>query len=240
MNAIRSLLCALCLSVCTLAVTAQTVPPREDDQEWNEIQIIKPLSPTRDLIFTGQLRFGREFTHSVEEQLAVALAVKAHQHLTVTPAYSYVSQQPYKGRMINQHRLVLTVINRFTWRKWGLTERNQIEQRFVVANRDSFVYRQRVALDHPVQLGKFKCTPFIWDEIRYSSLKVTPQSRLGWFRNRLALGISKPLTAHSTLDIFYLRQNDGVSRPGNVNALGLTLRLTLPARKAATKKPQQS
>ncbi len=227
---IAAVVFGLCLSL--QHVRAQT-PPHDDDQEWNEIQITKPLTDTRDLVLTGQMRLGREFTHAVEEQFAAAVAFKPNARLTLTPGYAYVSQQPYAGRLVNQHRLVFTATGKFTWHAFTFTDRNQFEQRFVIANRDATVYRQRVTIDHPARLGAFKFKPFIWDEIRYSSQKVASGGRLGWYRNRLALGLSKSFTKQLTLDFFYLRQDDGVSRPGNLHAAGLSLRILLPARHAA-------
>lgn len=224
----------LCVCVSVLTVVAQT-PPREDDQEWNEVQLTKPLTAKSDLILTGQLRFGRKVTHIVEEQLAATFAFKPNRYLTLNSGYSYMSQQPYAGRMINQHRLIFSATNRFTWHNFTLTERNQIEQRFVVGNRDSLVYRQRLMVEHPAHFGSFKFKPFIWDEIRYSSQKLTAGSRLGWHRNRLALGISKPVTPQLTLDFFYLRQHDGIARPGNIHAGGITVRISLPSYKSAAK-----
>lgn len=222
------------LFICAQTAVAQS-PPHDDDQEWNDIQITKPLTTSRDLVFSGQVRLGREFRHAVEEQLGAAIAFKVNRHLTLAPGYSYVSQQPYAGRVINQHRVGFTATAKFTWREFTVTSRNQLEQRMTVANADSTVYRPRLMLDHPAQLGSFKFKPFIWDELRYSSLKQASGDRLGWFRNRLALGINKQFTPHLAMDFFYLRQRDAFSRPGNIHAGGVSLRILLPARKATTK-----
>ncbi|HMV52046.1 MAG TPA: DUF2490 domain-containing protein, partial [Blastocatellia bacterium] len=130
---------------------------------------------------------------------------------------------------------VLTATGKFTWHGFTFTDRNQLEQRFIVANRDATVYRQRLTLDHPAHIGSFKFKPFVWDEVRYSSLKLAAGGRLGWYRNRLALGISKEISRSLTADVFYLRQDDGVSRPGNIHAVGLNLRIFLKAANAAPK-----
>ncbi|MBI1762838.1 MAG: DUF2490 domain-containing protein [Acidobacteria bacterium] len=234
MKAKRCAVALVGLFICIQSVRAQN-PPHADDQEWNEVQITKPLTKTRDLLLTGQLRLGREFTHAVEEQLAGAVAFKPNAYLTLTPGYAYVSQQPYAGRVVNQHRLVFSATGKFTWHAFTFANRHQFEQRFVIANRDASVYRQRLTIDHPAHLGAFKFKPFIWDEIRYSSQKLATGGRLGWYRNRLALGLSKPFTKQLTMDFFYLRQDDGVSRPGNIHAAGVSLRIFLPAHKAAPK-----
>lgn len=230
----RFLLLAFWLGCCLSSAAAQS-PPRDDDQEWNEVQITKPLSRRRDLLLSGQLRFGRELTHPVEEQLTAALAFKINPYLTLTPTYSYVSQQPYAGRLVNQHRMVFVVTGRFTWRDLTFTSRHQLERRLIVGNPDSTVYRPRLMLEHPARLGSFKFKPFIWNEIRYSSLRQASGKRLGWFRNRLALGINKQFTPHLSMDFYYLRQNDGFSRPGNIHAAGVSLRILLPSPKAAAR-----
>ncbi len=222
----------LCLFSNVAPAHAQT-PPTDDDQEWNEVQITKPLTKTRDLLLTGQFRLGREFTHPVEEQLAAALAFKLNSYLTLTPGYAYVSQQPYAGRLVNQHRLVFVATAKFIWRDFTFTSRHQLERRLVVANADSTVYRPRLMLDHPARIGAFKFKPFIWNEFRYSSLKQASGARLGWFRNRFALGFNKQFKPSLAMDFFYLRQSDDISRPGNIHAGGVSLRIFLPARKAA-------
>lgn len=223
-------LIVFCLFINTPRVQPQNLP-QEDDQEWNEIQITKPLSKTRDLLLTSQLRLGRGFTHPVEEQLAAALAFKLKPRLTFTSGYTYVSQQPYPKRIVNQHRLVFVATTNFTWREFTFTSRNQLERRLVVANADSTVFRPRLMLDRPAHLGSFKFKPFIWNEFRYSSLKQASGERLGWFRNRLALGINKQFTPRLAMDFFYLRQCDGISRPGDIHAGGVALRISLPNRK---------
>ena len=226
--------CLIGMLICALTAAAQN-PPHDDHQLWDDVQITKALAPNRDLVLSGQLRIGQEFQSTVEEQIGAALAFKLNSHLTLAPAYSFIAQQPYPGRRVNQHRIVFAATGKFTWRNFTFTDRNQFERRFVLANPDSTVYRQRLTIDHPVHIGAFKFRAFIWDEVRYSSLNLAAGGRLGWYRNRLALGVSKQLNEQLTVDVFYLRQNDGVSRPGNIHAVGLTLRVFL---KAASKPPK--
>jgi hypothetical protein len=48
-----------------------------------------------------------------------------------------------------------------------------------------------------------------------------------WVRNRFTFGGTKVLNKHLTQDVYYLRQNDGVSIPGDLNVIGTTLRVKL-------------
>ena len=45
-----------------------------------------------------------------------------------------------------------------------------------------------------------------------------------WTRNRFIIGGGKSLSERLALDIYYVRQNDGFSHPGDLNAVGFTLR----------------
>jgi len=221
-----SLLGLLYFVVNCTATSAQSIPPSTDDQFWFETQITKPLTKHQDLVVAGQFRQGREFQHPVQEQIGAGLAFKVNSWLTVMPAYSYVDQQPYAGRRIIQHRLSFGLTGKFNLGEFTFTDRNLIERRMIVANPDYTVYRHRLQIDHPAQLAEFKFKPFISDEVSYSTQTVGT-SQVGWYRNRLAVGISKQISPHLTTDFFYLRQNDGVSHPGNINALGTTFRIFL-------------
>jgi hypothetical protein len=48
-----------------------------------------------------------------------------------------------------------------------------------------------------------------------------------WFRNRMAVGVDKPLSKRLLLEIYYLRQNDGMSLPGDFHVIGATLHVSL-------------
>ena len=219
-----------CVAILSLAVTpvlAQTAPPREDNQFWNETQLIKPVSKKTDVILIGVLRVGRDFARPVDERAGLAFAWKASKYLTVAPTYIYVDQQPYTGRRIQEHRLVLNLTAKFKAGEFLFTDRNLIERRVRHDSRDFTVYRNRLQIDHPAQLGAFKFKPFIADEVWYST-QTGAQGDLGWFRNRLSAGIIKQFGERFNAEVFYLRQMDGVSRPGNVHALGTLFRVYLP------------
>lgn len=50
-----------------------TAPPPDDEQQWNEFQLRKPLSKTKDLVLIGVLRLGRGFERFVDEQIGAAV-----------------------------------------------------------------------------------------------------------------------------------------------------------------------
>lgn len=206
---------------------AQTPPPREDAQFWHETQLIKPLRKDKDLIIIGVLRVGRDFARPVDERIGAGLAFKPNQYLTIMPTYVYVDQQPFAGRRIQEHRLIFNATAKFKLGELTFTDRNLIERRVRHASRDFTVYRNRLQLDYPARLGAFQFKPFVADEIWYST-QAGQQGRQGWFRNRISAGIIRQFSERFNAELFYLRQTDGISFPGDVHALGTLLRVYLP------------
>lgn len=228
MRMATSWLGALMLLVFFTSAHAQMMPapPRNDEQFWNETQLIKPLTKDKDLIIIGVLRLGRGWQRPVDERIGSAVAFKISQYLTLTPAYIYVDQQPFAGRRINEHRLLLTATGKFKLGAFTFTDRNQYERRVRHESQDFTIYRNRLQIDHPARLGAFEFKPFLADEVFYST-QAGPVGRQGWFRNRISAGIIKQFNERFNAEFFYLYQHDGISRPGNVHAVGTLFRFYL-------------
>jgi Protein of unknown function (DUF2490) len=227
MNAVRSLFFLMWMFSTFNLVCAQTTTPQEDNQFWNETQIIKPLAKDKDLIVIGVLRVGRDFARPVDERIGAALAFKPSKYLTIMPTYVYVDQQPFAGRRIKEHRLIFNATAKFKVGELAFTDRNLIERRVRHSSRDFTMYRNRLQIDYPVQIGTFKCRPFLADEVFYST-QPGAQGRQGWFRNRISAGIIKQFGERFNAEFFYLRQNDGISPAGDVHAVGTLFRVYLP------------
>ncbi len=207
---------------------AQTVtPPREDHQFWNEVQITKHLDPKHDLVMIGVLRIGRDWKRPVDERFGAGLAFKLNPHLTIMPTWLHVEYQPYPGRIIHEDRLVMNVTGKASLGRFAFTDRNLYERRVRPGVADFNVYRNRLQIDHPAQLGNFKFRPFVADEAWYSSQARTGGGSFGWFRNRISAGIIKQLTEHASGEFFVLYQHDGLTRPGNIPVVGTLFRYTL-------------
>ena len=220
----------LLLFCCFIPAAAQTSPPppRDDQQLWTEWQLVKPLTKTKDLIIIGVLRLGREWQRPVDERIGAAVAFKLNKYLTLSPTYLYVDQQPFAGRRINEHRLIFNATGKLYLGKFTFTDRNLYERRVRHNSPDFTMYRNRLQIDHPARLGSFEFKPFIADEIFYSSQAGGANGgRQGWSRNRVAAGILKQIRENLYGEFFYLYQMDGISRPGNVHAVGTLIRFTL-------------
>lgn len=213
------------LSGFTLAA-AQAPPPEDDNQFWSEVQLIKALDKKHDLLIIGVLRTGQELRRPVDERIGAGLAFKPNKYLTLMPTYLYLNQQPFPGRRISEHRLIMNITGKASLGKFLFTDRNLIERRARHDSRDFTVYRNRLQIDHPAKIGSFVFKPFVADEVFYSTQQGTA-GRQGWFRNRISAGIIKQFGERFNAEFFYLRQNDGVLRPGDVHAVGTLVRVFL-------------
>jgi hypothetical protein len=129
--------------------------------------------------------------------------------------------QPFEGRRIWENRLTLPITFRFTLDKFRLSDRNQFERRMRNSGLKATRYRNRFQLEHPVGSNKLNLSLYVADEVFYDWFFNR------WVRNRFTVGASKVFNKHYTQDFYYLRQNDGLSIPGDLNVIGTTLRLRL-------------
>jgi hypothetical protein len=216
--ALLILLLSAALPVCAQSSAADSP---DDVQFWNETQIFLPLREGTELVLFGVLRQGRDLTRPVDERGGVGLAFKANKYLTFTPTWLYLAQQPAATRKNIEHRLILNATVKFSLGNFVFTDRNLIERRLRHARSDFTMYRNRLQMDYPVRPGSFKFRVFIADEVWYDALQ------RAWTRNRVSAGIIKQFSPRFAGEFFYLRQNDGRARPGDLHVIGTLFRIRL-------------
>ncbi|HEX7294441.1 MAG TPA: DUF2490 domain-containing protein [Pyrinomonadaceae bacterium] len=214
---------AMLLAVLLFASTAngQAGLDQTDTQEWNDVIFSVPISKRIDFnIFTG-LRFGRDISHPVDERFGLGATFRIGQHLTLIPAYLRIETQPFAGRKGHEDRLNVAATLRFETNKFRFTDRNLLERRLRVPQIDSTRYRNRFQVEHPLGPDSINLSVFASDEVFYD------WSLDEWVRNRVAAGIIKQLNNNITLELYYLRQNDGGALPGDLHVIGTTWRIKL-------------
>ena len=209
-----SLLLASCVS-------AQALVDHTDNQQWNEVQVAVPVTKQFDFNVLGTLRLGRDISHAVDERIGVGFTFKYGKHLQVSPNYLYIGMQPVRNRRIWENRLSLPVTLRFELDKFRFSDRNLLERRIRNSGLKANRYRNRLQVEHSLGEAKWNLTFYVGDEVFYDWFVDR------WVRNRFSVGVSKVFNKHFTQDYYYLRQNDGVSIPGDLNVIGTTLRFRL-------------
>lgn len=193
-------------------------PVRHDTQVWNDVQIAVPLSKQVDFVMTGTLRLGRQVHRPVDERLGAGFSYKAGQYLTLASSYGYIRTQPTRSSNQSEDRVSFLATVGAPAGKFTLTDRNLFERRYRHRQGVSHRYRNRFQIQHPFKLGDTELSWFIADEVFYD------WSLNEWSRNRFTIGASRKFNQHFTGDLYYLRQNDGHSSPGDIHVIGTTFR----------------
>ena len=194
---------------------------RTDTQFWSDVQVAVPMTKDIDFNVLGTLRVGRDISRPVDERLGMGFTFRFGQHVQIAPNYLYIGTQPVRNRKGWESRLSLPVTLRFNVDKFRISDRNLFERRFRRPGINSTRYRNRLQVDHAVGPDKLNLSLFVADEVFYD------WSLNRWPRNRFAVGGTRVFNKHFTQDIYYLRQNDGVSIPGDLHVIGTTLRVKL-------------
>src|SRR5215813_9340793 len=212
----------LLLCASAQAVLAQLQRPlKNDTQFWNDTLLIMPIHKRVDFGFTVTTRINSDFSHVVDERWGAGWIIKINNYLSFTPFYLHREAQPPRLRSEHEDRLTLGATLRFPVRKYTLIERNWFERRWRAPQRDAWRYRIRGQIEHPFTVDKFKFTGYVSDEVFYD------WSIGRWVRNRFAVGAYHAFNRHFTLDLYLMRQNDGVSRPGDITILGSQMRFRM-------------
>jgi hypothetical protein len=208
------------LFVLSTFASAQVVD-QTDNQFWSDVQVTVPMTKDIDFNILGTLRLGRDISRPVDERIGMGFTFRFGQHVSIAPNYLYIATQPVRNRRGWESRLSLPVTLRFNIEKFRFSDRNLFERRFRNPGITSTRYRNRLQADHALGRSELGFSLFVADEVFYD------WSIDRWVRNRFTLGGSKVFNKHFTQDVYYLRQNDGVSIPGDLHVIGTTLRVKL-------------
>lgn len=200
---------------------AQLITDDEDIQSWNDVQLTVPMNKSFDFYTAVTLRFGKNVSRLNDGRYAVGIAWKPTKALTIMPFYWNIQARNSRSQFRQEHRLNLRATYRFPIKSFGLIHRSTYEYRMrAPAN----TWRYRGMLTYEKDLPKkfiSQAKFFIGNEIFYDS------ATKKFSRNRFNIGINKTLNKNLSVDVYYMRQNDGFSRPGDLNTLWVTWRVRL-------------
>ena len=209
------------LVLCAAHAAGQSPVPKSDTQSWNDIQFTIPLTKKTEFVLIGTLRVGDNITRPVDERWGMRFNYALNKYFTLQTSYFHRDARPPNGRHEREERGTVGANLRVPLGKFTFNSRNWFERRWREPQIDAWRYRNRLQLEHPFKIGR---TKFVWvvnDEVFYD------WSLHDWVRNRLAIGVNHTFNKHFTLDTYVMRQNDGRSRPGDVNVIGTTWRIRL-------------
>jgi hypothetical protein len=204
------------------AVCGQTVrPPQSATQFWSEQQFAAAVNERVDLVLLGYLHLGRKSERPIAEHAATGLGVsfRLGKHLTVFPFYTHFENQPAVAVRSKEERLTIEATLKFPLRHVTFSDRHRFEYHWRQPPLNFIHYRNRMQLEHAFKV--WEITGFIADEVFYDT------HFDAWIRNRMYAGVARKVNKHFSFELYYMRQNDGHSRPGDLNVLGNTLKFRL-------------
>ena len=214
----------VCVLVCGAADAHAQTPskvPKADTQNWNDIQLTVPLEKKVDFVLQGTLRIGDNITRPVDERWGIGFVFKINQYLSFNPSYFHREATPPNGKHEYEDRLSFGATLNIPVRRFTLVNRNWFERRWRHPQIDAWRIRNRVRLEHAFRIQKQQFTFFVSDEVFYDC------SLHDWVRNRFSVGANHAFNKHFTLEVYGMRQNDGRTRPGDINVIGTAMRFRL-------------
>jgi len=210
------------LLLLTLNGKAQnTDSPGDDNQFWHETNVTVHLNEQLDLAFAGAFRVGRDFKNLIDQRTGVTLTYKLNRNLSIFGGYLYRGSQPAPRSRRFENRFLGGFTVSASLAKFVFSNRNTFEYRANNSRPDTINLRNRSTVERTVEIFDFKFKPYLSFEVFYDPRR----DRL--FRQRYTIGASKDLNKKLVGEIFYMRQQDVISNPGNLNVIGTVLRVQL-------------
>jgi hypothetical protein len=202
-------------------VNAQTEIDDEDVQSWNDLQLTTQISKKFDFYTGLTMRFGKNVKRFTEGRYAVGIIYKLSKDWNIHPFYLYINARNTRGIFRHEDRLNLRVGYHFPFKKFGLTHRSLFEYR-LRQPQNSFRYRPSLTLDKDIPKNLISHSKiYLTEEIFYDSILKK------FSRNRVTVGITKTLSKKLSLDLYYMRQNDGFAHPGDLSVVGTNFKIKL-------------
>lgn len=220
MNTIRITVFFLTVFACAiLTVSGQTVQDDEDIQSWNDVQLTIPMNKQFDFFTSVTMRFGKNVTRLNDGRYAIGFIWKPNKSWSIQPFYWNIQARNTAGKFLREHRLNLKISYKFPpFKKFTFTPQSTFEYRMRAVN----TWRFRPSLKVEREIEGIKGAKFYINEEPFYDSATNKFSR-----NRFTLGITKTLTKQLSLDIYYMRQNDGFSHPGDLNVIGTSWKVRL-------------
>ncbi len=193
----------------------------EDTQSWNEFQLSVPLAKQISFTTRVTMRVGGNIRRLTEGRQSFGLSWRPVSALTLAPSYSYIRTRSSSGIFRKEDRYALAATYQFPFKVVGLSHRSQYEKR-QRSSGDTWRYRAGVTLKKDLPKTWAKSTSaYVTNEVFYDSAAAR------FSRNRFSVGLERSFTRSFSAEVYYLRQNDGVSRPGDLHIIGFGSRYRL-------------
>jgi hypothetical protein len=203
------------MGLLSIVLNAQQAPSLlgEDWQNWDELNVKTQLNSTLQATWVVQARLSSQELNPTTYLLGADFNLDVSKRLAITSSYYYFKFRTISGSEGHGHNPILAATLSGRFRNLGMSDRSRFIGALGINGNDFWAYGNRPRLEYKIGPEEWKSTVFVWDELFYFS------NHNGWTRNRFAVGGEKSLNERMVASLYYQRQNDGHSRPSQINAL---------------------
>ena len=197
---------------------------QSDAQLWNEAKVTIRLDDRFDLVVGGALRFGDDVSQLVRTSGLLAVNARVADFFSLTPTYQYIVDDPVNGGRTVENRIGLVpTVSAPLW-SLKLALSNGLEFRSFDSKPDSWRWRPKLKLSHPVGSKSLALTGYAAGELFYDF------HTDNWTLSRLFAGLEKRLSDNVAIDLYYCRQIHFEAGKQDLNIIGISMRFDLDAR----------
>jgi len=209
-------MCVFALMFVGNRATAQT-PPNKDFQQWTQVAATWQVEPKLTITAFGEAHIGNDVSELDQELVSAAVTYSPSRWVSLGTGYLYLHANPKLSGLNSENRIYGEVtFSAPPFHRFLLSDRVRPELRWERAPAGATFtqrYRNRVILERPIN----KYFPFVmWEKFYNANVE-------SWSRTRYYGGVTKSIDERTSIQFYFMRQNDEFSRPFHKNAVGVSV-----------------
>jgi hypothetical protein len=196
---------------------AQT-PPATDFQQWTQVAATFRLGPKLTITTFGEVHIGNDVSQFDQELMSAGVTYSPSKWVSFGTGYLFLHANPKLSGIDREHRIYGEItFSAPAFHKFLLSDRVRPELRWEeLPAGGTFTqrYRNRVTVQRPVNIREKEYAPFLmWEKFYNANVGA-------WSRTRYYAGATLPVDGRTSVQLYFMRQNDQFARPFHKSAIG--------------------
>jgi hypothetical protein len=213
-------ICMFALLLVERRATAQA-PPAEDFQQWTTVAAAWQVKPKLAISTFGEVHLGNDVSQFDQELGSAGVVYSPSRWVSLGTGYLYLHANPKLSGISSENRIYAeATFSAPPFHRFLLSDRVRPELRWERAPSGATFtqrYRNRVILERPIN----KYSPFVMWERFYDA------TVMSWSRTRYYGGVTRSIDERTSIQLYFMRQNDGFFRPFHKNIVGASVMFKL-------------
>ncbi len=168
-------------------LTAREINGDGDFQWWMHEEVDKPIGKKMGLLFRAEQRWAGDSSTLYFQYLQGNVRLDLTDWLEFAPGYrqSFILNNQIRKWHKTYAPMFFLILHK-DWKGWEASLRHQVQYLIFQENRpNEWLFRFRPMLFFPIEFGKIKAKPYLFDELFFTD-------RVGFFENRAGGGLRFP------------------------------------------------